>query len=141
MPRSSGPIDVRIGSRLAIARKSAGLSQGELGKRIGVSYHQIQKYEMGTNRISATSLLNLARALDISLGYFFEGIAGLDNNKSPALDDSLTLQAATPEGKKLLQAFFRIKQQKIRNRLLDFVVSLSQETEPPSDPAIEPERK
>jgi transcriptional regulator with XRE-family HTH domain len=127
--------------RLAVARKSAGLSQGELGKRIGVSYHQIQKYETGTNRVSATSLLNLARALDISLGYFFEGIAVLDGSKSPALDETLTLQAATPEGKKLLQAFFRIKQQKIRNRLLDFVVSLSQEPESLAENIAEPGQK
>ena len=62
--RRAQPVDQEIGARLRVRRKQLGLSQTELGERLGVSFQQLQKYERGTNRISASSLIVLADALE-----------------------------------------------------------------------------
>lgn len=61
----------QIGDRLRDARKDAGMSQSALGAVMGVSFQQVQKYERGTNRISAARLYQVSRALDLSIGDFF----------------------------------------------------------------------
>ncbi|MDD3288638.1 MAG: helix-turn-helix transcriptional regulator [Alphaproteobacteria bacterium] len=72
------PIDAHVGRRLALARYLCGLSQGRLGALVGVTFQQIQKYENGTNRISASNLLRLANALNVSIDWFFEGAEAED---------------------------------------------------------------
>ncbi len=67
--------DVHIGRRLRQARLSRGLSQDMLGKRLGITYQQIQKYESGANRIGGSRLWDMCRLLDVPVGYFFEGLA------------------------------------------------------------------
>ena len=66
------PIDIHVGSRVYLRRNLLGLSQGTLGKDIGVSFQQVQKYERGVNRIGASRLFNLSRALNVPVSYFFE---------------------------------------------------------------------
>ncbi len=66
------PIDIHVGSRVYLRRNLLGLSQGTLGKDIGVSFQQVQKYERGVNRISASRLFNLSQVLDVPVSYFFE---------------------------------------------------------------------
>jgi transcriptional regulator with XRE-family HTH domain len=69
-PRASGPADKALGEKIRTRRVVAGLSQDELGKALGVSFQQIQKYEKGVNRVSAVRLSQLAAALDESSSYF-----------------------------------------------------------------------
>ncbi len=66
------PVDVHVGQRLRLRRKLAGLSQTELGEKIGVTFQQLQKYESGANRISASRLFDLSRVLDVPVSYFFD---------------------------------------------------------------------
>jgi transcriptional regulator with XRE-family HTH domain len=68
------PIDIHVGSRVRERRKYRALSQGALAESIGVSYTQLQKYERGINRVAASTLVRLARALGVPVSYFFEGI-------------------------------------------------------------------
>jgi transcriptional regulator with XRE-family HTH domain len=68
-PRASGPGDKALGEKIRTRRVAAGISQAELGKELGVSFQQIQKYEKGVNRVSAVRL-QIAAALDESLSYF-----------------------------------------------------------------------
>ena len=68
-------VDVHIGQRLRMRRKLAGLSQEQLAERLGVTFQQVQKYEKGTNRISASRLFGAARLLSVPVSYFFEGLA------------------------------------------------------------------
>lgn len=70
-------INVRVGQNIRNIRKERGLSQGQTGKLIGVSFQQIQKYETGTNRVSAPKLVLLARELDVSLMDLFKGVEGV----------------------------------------------------------------
>ena len=71
--RPSHPLDIYIGKRLRLRRKMAGLSQNGLGKQIGVTFQQIQKYERGTNSINAHRLYDIAIALGVVPAFFYEG--------------------------------------------------------------------
>ncbi len=68
--------DVHIGRRLRQARLARGLSQDMLGKRLGITYQQVQKYESGANRIGGSRLWDICRLLDVPVGFFFEGLPG-----------------------------------------------------------------
>ena len=68
------PVDVHVGARMRELRKSQGVSQTDLGSAIGVTFQQIQKYEKGTNRVSASMLYAIARRLAVPLTAFFEGL-------------------------------------------------------------------
>ena len=71
-PRSSNAIDEFIGARMRERRQALGISQADLGKILGVSYQQIQKYEIGQNRVSAGRLFDICKALNVSLSSMFE---------------------------------------------------------------------
>ena len=62
------------GERVRSARKSKGLSQTDLAEALGLTFQQVQKYERGTNRISASMLYRAARFMSVKPGYFFEGL-------------------------------------------------------------------
>ena len=73
MSKVSNIVDVYVGARLRMRRTMLGMSQSRLGELLGVTFQQIQKYEKGSNRISASRLQHTARVLEVSPGYFFEG--------------------------------------------------------------------
>jgi transcriptional regulator with XRE-family HTH domain len=72
-PRSARTIDVHIGKRLRDARKALDMSQTTLANLIGITFQQVQKYEKGTNRISAGRLYEVAHALELPITFFFDG--------------------------------------------------------------------
>lgn len=76
MKKQIESVDVTCGQNLRAIRLGAGLSQAELGKRAGLTFQQIQKYENGTNRMSASRIAQLASLLNVSVISFFEGIDG-----------------------------------------------------------------
>ncbi len=67
------PVDVYVGSRIRLGRWARCLSQAQLGMAVGIKFQQIQKYECGANRVSASRLHDIAKALDFPVTYFFEG--------------------------------------------------------------------
>ena len=94
-------IDIEIGRRLRQARVAAGLTQTELGVRLGISFQQIQKYEKGRNRIGGGRLYKMARILGVKITYFYDGVDHLlDADAFPAGSnelaaiDSRTIRAA-----------------------------------------------
>jgi len=91
--RQTTPIDTVIGVRLRAVRLQAGWSQSELAARLNVTFQQIQKYEKGSNRLSAASLHQIAQLFKLPLDYFFEGgdagnnpASGLQTERSPVRD-------------------------------------------------------
>ena len=74
MATRSSEVDAHVGRRLRARRTELGMSQEKLGNVLGVSFQQIQKYEAGTNRVSASRLWDIAKLLEVDLAYFFEGI-------------------------------------------------------------------
>lgn len=68
-------IDVQVGRRVRIRRRQLEMTQKQLAKHLGVRFQQIQKYECAQNALSASRLYQVSRALDVPMGYFYEGIA------------------------------------------------------------------
>jgi len=128
MNNSSNMIDAYVGARLRMRRVMLGMSQSTLGKHLGVTFQQIQKYEKGANRISASRLQQTARVLEVSPSYFFEGAPAQANAAGVAEDTQQSFVVdflATAEGVHLNRAFLRIADPKIRRRIVDLVVSLA----------------
>ncbi|MBC7954221.1 MAG: helix-turn-helix domain-containing protein [Rhodospirillaceae bacterium] len=95
------PIDIHVGARVRMRRIMIGLSQQALGHAIGLNFQQIQKYERGFNRISASTLHRLAEALDVPVSFFFDA---LSEGPARAADNGLIRR----EGLELLRHFYRL---------------------------------
>ncbi|UTC29699.1 HTH-type transcriptional regulator cell division transcriptional repressor [Bajunvirus bajun] len=92
MPRNateSGPhpVDIHVGKRLAARRIGLGFNQSDLGRALGLTFQQVQKYEKGANRMSASKMHDAANFLGVTEGYFFEGLrAPADPNVESPVD-------------------------------------------------------
>jgi transcriptional regulator with XRE-family HTH domain len=101
------PVDRSVGRRVRMVRVSRGLSQGALASQLGLTFQQLQKYERGTNRISASKLHDIARILGVEVVSFFEDaahpdkLAGIANTEMPRRIDLLVAQKLSelPEGR------------------------------------------
>jgi transcriptional regulator with XRE-family HTH domain len=107
------PVDIAIGARMRLRRKSLGISQGILSDRVGVSFQQIQKYERGANRVSGSMLVSIAAALDTTVGW----LVGEEGGMSDAADDILQALALTG-ATDLLEAYAAIRRPSARAALL-----------------------
>lgn len=104
------PIDQWVGLRLKRRRDQMDISQDELGKKIGLTFQQVQKYEKGANRISASTMLRIAVCLNITPDYFYEGLPEFDALKgAPAGDGMLQAFMHSNEGYLIARRFFEIK--------------------------------
>ena len=109
------PIDVHVGKRLRVWRTMRGMSLTTLGESVGLTYQQVQKYEHGANRISASRLYQFASLLDVPIGYFFEEVeAGKDEDVSTKRE---TLQ--------LVRAYYRIESVEARKQILHLVKTIA----------------
>jgi transcriptional regulator with XRE-family HTH domain len=84
--RMPNPVDLHVGARVRMRRKLMGLSQEKLAEALGLTFQQIQKYERGANRISASKLFDIGCFLHVTPGFFFEGL-GNGNGDAEAHDD------------------------------------------------------
>lgn len=97
-------VDLHVGTRVRMRRKFLGLSQGDLANSIDLTFQQVQKYERGSNRISASKLYEIANALGVPVGYFFEGMPQADGGVSDVEQDVNSFMMTT-EGVELAQVF------------------------------------
>lgn len=100
--------DVAVGQRIRAFRTGANLSQTELADQIGVAYQQLQKYERGTNRMGSGRLMHIARALDVPITAFFDGLARPTDKRRRAVTARVAELAAISAAPKLLGAFSKI---------------------------------
>ena len=125
------PIDKHVGSRVRMRGMMLDMSQERLGDALGLTFQQVQKYEKSTNRISASRLQQSADILQVPVTFFFEGAPHqpgqpkrLGEASSPSyVSDFL----ATRDGLALTKAFMRIKESKIRRRIVDLVQEIAGE--------------
>ncbi|MDQ0392565.1 transcriptional regulator with XRE-family HTH domain [Labrys monachus] len=107
------------------------MSQEKLGEALGLTFQQVQKYEKGTNRIGASRLQQIASILGVAISFFFEGLPAEAAGRIGASDEGDTSQVieflSTTEGLQLNKAFARIKDPKVRRRVVDLVSTLSHE--------------
>jgi transcriptional regulator with XRE-family HTH domain len=120
-PAGPDPIDVEVGLRLRIIRKSRGMSQDALGKAIGLTFQQIQKYERGANRISASMLIKAARALEVSPGT----ILCPDEIGAAQPINVLALLAGQPDIEELVATYSRISSGRVRSSVLALARALA----------------
>jgi transcriptional regulator with XRE-family HTH domain len=124
--RAADDIDRYVGMRLMQRREELGMGQQRLADHIGISFQQVQKYERGANRVSASRLHTLARILNVSPGYFFEGTENTITPTSPAESPSgVTLIGRNKDALTLLQAFDAIKSDKQKRKLVEMAQLLA----------------
>lgn len=127
--KSPNPIDIHVGSRVRLRRMMLGMSQEKLGEQLGITFQQIQKYEKGTNRIGASRLQHIAAVLNVPVSFFFEDAPGPQPDANGFSDSSSSSYVvdflSSSEGLQLNKAFVRIKDAKVRKRVVDLVKSLA----------------
>lgn len=122
--------DRYVGSRIRMRRMLAGISQEKLGDSLGVTFQQVQKYEKGINRVSASRLQRIAGMLDVPVSFFFEGAPSHDEALSSidqSTSESVSKFLATSEGIQLMKAFAQIKSGVARRRIIDLVQSIAEQ--------------
>ncbi len=122
-------IDVHLGKRLRRRRRLLGLTQQQLAGTVGVRFQQIQKYECGANRISASRLWQLSEALEVPVGYFYDGLSDADRRELANQDSNDGGEMfARKETLDLIRAYYQLGERP-RRRLLDLAKSLNGETD------------
>lgn len=132
--RSPNPIDVHVGARIRLRRRSLGISQERLAEDLGLTFQQVQKYERGANRVSASKLYEIARSLQISVTFFFDDLADPSEGRRAGLAEATANPFAnsflmTPEGLELAELFPKIRRPRVRRRILELVRSMADEEE------------
>lgn len=127
------PVDVHVGKRIKLRRTLMGITQGQLGESIGLTFQQVQKYERGFNRVSSSKLWMLSNILDVPLTYFFDEMAegtkeafhGLEteNSESNVPEEELTLHRR--QTLELVRAYSKIEDQNVRKNLNNMVKSMA----------------
>lgn len=137
MAKTPDPIDRHVGGRVRMQRILMKMSQEKLGDALGLTFQQVQKYEKGTNRIGASRLQQISKTLNVPPSFFFEG-APISGDHHDGLQEESSAQfvmdfLSTAEGLHLNRAFARIKDPKVRKRVLDLVTTLADsETDVPA---------
>lgn len=125
------PIDRHVGARVRMQRLVVGVSQEKLGGALGLTFQQVQKYEKGSNRISASRLQQIANMLDVPVSFFFEGAptgdAAAESFGQPGVNAHVSDFMASSEGVQLTKAFVRIKSATVRRRIIDLVETLGED--------------
>ena len=123
------PVDKHVGNRVRMRRMMLGMSQMKLGDGLGLTFQQVQKYEKGTNRISASRLQHMSSILQVPVPFFFEGAPHAPGQhkgigEAPAAAYVFTFLATT-DGLALTKAFMRIKEPKLRRCIVDLVEEIA----------------
>ena len=122
------PIDVHVGARLRLRRTLLGMSQEKLGEAIGLTFQQVQKYEGGANRVSASRLSAMAEILGVPISYFFGDLQPDDAELSPE-DRQWREQLQRPETIEFIRLYYAIPDAKIRRQFLDMAKTVAESYE------------
>jgi transcriptional regulator with XRE-family HTH domain len=133
---TNNAIDLHVGKRLRLRRTPLGLSQEQLGAELNITFQQVQKYERGANRISASRLWDMSQILDVPVSYFFDDMSDTTMRSSPrrvargvddgsAGDGEVKDPMARRETLELVRAYYTIEQPALRKRVSDIVRSIA----------------
>jgi transcriptional regulator with XRE-family HTH domain len=115
-------VDVHVGKRIRHRRWMLGLTQQQLGNRVGIRFQQIQKYETGANRVSASRLWQIADALEVPVTFFFEGLGGAPTEDMPEAGSGDLL--SDREALELVRSYYGLPETQ-RRRFLDLARALA----------------
>lgn len=128
-------VDTHVGKRLRMRRTMMGLSQEAIARTIGITFQQIQKYERGVNRMSASRLYDFAKAMQVPVSYFFDGLrqAG-DIGEEPTFAGVMEAGASFEhedltgrETMELMRAYGRVKEPALRKKIVDLIRAIADE--------------
>lgn len=114
------PVDVHVGKRIRHRRWMVGMTQQQLAEHVGIKFQQIQKYETGMNRVSASRLWDISEALEVPIDFFFEGLEGGGEGETTLPGDIL----ADKEALELVRSYYAIPENQ-RRRLFELARVLS----------------
>ncbi|MEL6644748.1 MAG: helix-turn-helix transcriptional regulator [Pseudomonadota bacterium] len=120
------PVDVHVGKRVRHRRWMVGMTQQQLAEQVGIKFQQIQKYETGMNRVSASRLWDIADALNVPVSFFFEGLAESEAANDEAASAPTDIMA-DKEALELVRSYYAIPEAQ-RRRLFDLARVLSDGT-------------
>lgn len=125
------PTDVYVGSRIRLQRNLKNMTQQQLSDKIGITFQQIQKYEKGTNRVGASRLQAISEILGVPVSFFFHGSdgekpfsEGFEAGFAEEIDGSG--RPAGAEGTQLIRAFIKIRDPKVRQKIVDLALVLAE---------------
>ncbi len=131
----SSPVDVHVGGRIRLRRTLLGMSQERLGEALGLTFQQVQKYERGANRVSASRLFDLSRVLDVPISFFYDdmpeeiGGPGLGSRAPGGFADAQDAFGQDEalhrrETLELVRAYYRIADPALRRRIFDLIKTM-----------------
>jgi transcriptional regulator with XRE-family HTH domain len=115
------PVDAHVGKRIRHRRWMVGMTQQQLADKVGIKFQQIQKYETGMNRVSASRLWDITEALEVTISFFFDGLVDGDTQPRTMGGDLL----ADKEALELVRSYYAIPEAQ-RRRLFDLARVLSE---------------
>lgn len=129
------PVDIHVGGRLRMRRSLLGMSQEKLAEAVGLTFQQVQKYEGGTNRVSASRLYQFSKILEVPVSFFFDQFSGehdailpaggmSDNEQDPFLGEHYSLY--DKETLDLIRVYYSIKDPKVRKDFFKIIKSMAE---------------
>jgi len=141
--KNPNPIDIHVGARLRMRRVLQGMSQENLGERLDLTFQQVQKYEKGANRVSASRLYQIGEILRVPVEFFFDGLpdpSTLGNSEGAAGGFSESFSEAplmdflsSSEGIQLNKAFAEIRGSEVRRKLIELARAIAAQQNASSD--------
>lgn len=122
-PKGAHPIDVLVGTKVRHFRTLRGMSQETLGETVGVTFQQVQKYEKGSNRISASRLVQIANALGIDVRLFFDGVDTVKSEDSPAIE------MVSKSGHQAAALIDKMPTQRVKNSMMALMKAVAKQHE------------
>ena len=149
MARKNHAVDRHLGARVRFARIEKRISQGALGEQLGISFQQVQKYELGKDRISASQLMNIARILDKDISFFFDDITPEGETSggielADIVDRRKRSRSSATYDVKIIRILHAIDDEKVKLKLynlMEAIVASKTPVEtvaPPSDATVKP---
>ena len=132
---NNNAVDVHVGKRVRLRRTLLGISQVQLGASLNITFQQVQKYERGANRISASRLWDISQILDVQISYFFDDMTDDTIRSSPRCvsrggniefnDENVRDPMARRETLELVRTYYSIESSKVRKRISEMVKTLA----------------
>jgi transcriptional regulator with XRE-family HTH domain len=110
------PVDIHVGRKIREARLVRGYTQAGVAKELGLSFQQLQKYETGHNRVSASKLYELSKLFDVSPSHFFSGLQAAEEGDAELMDDQTA---------KAVMALASIRDEKVKNQLRSMILEIA----------------
>lgn len=126
---SPDPVDIHVGARVRLRRTLLGMSQEKLGKALGLTFQQVQKYERGANRIGSSRLYQLSKILDVPVSFFFDEMTPDATRKAEGMAEGSKQvfevdKLSRRETLELVRAYYKIIDPSVRKRIFEMVKAI-----------------